>query len=228
MTTVEIPAMPEVAAEIRHPPPTWLSETPAKATVEEINTLRRQLTEAEQSHVELVRDGGKEAQRADLELAAKAIRAGGDDPGTASVALYRDRVATSARRIQVIGLALQQAKGELAGIVRSEKFTRWLDQKADELDATKSTALDALAGLEETLTALDALTGLNGWSHTKDVHHARSRRIDFGNLTTEVFAAEGDMNIPAVVFRTRDLIGLVTETIEATSSEHLRPAEPPP
>jgi hypothetical protein len=130
--------------------------------VTETLDLRARFREA-QAQLAVAQADLEAAEAADVEAAAKAIRAGESPPAaSASIRKCRDKLATAQRHASVLDLAVQTAQADLDRVTRASS-TAWLDALDEAKQAAVERGLRAIAELEAACAEANAAASAASW-----------------------------------------------------------------
>jgi hypothetical protein len=125
-------------------------------------------------HLALTRLGKLENDRAraveaDRRALAKALRAGGDDPGDSAVEKIDKDMANTRRQVEALEIAIEEAEQELIGVV-DENQAAWIENVEDEIAGVSQDYLAAVDALEAARERLSSSVGLKRFLHTFPEH----------------------------------------------------------
>jgi hypothetical protein len=125
-------------------------------------------------HVAQTRLGTLENQRAraieaDRRALAKALRAGGEDPGDKTVEKIDKDLANTRRQIESLEIAIYDAEADLVAIV-DEHQAEWLANTDDEIEVVAQEYLVAVDALEAAREKLTASVGLKRFLYSFPEH----------------------------------------------------------
>ena len=148
--------------------PATISNAKVAKAADEYARLRAEL-DAEQLRLINLDQARAEAEQADRDAFAAALRSGSDDPGTGAVEQADRAIASSRRRVEALEQAVADSRRALLSTIEAER-PRWSDHlqaEATQAAATFASAVEALAAAHDRLTEATTVNNwLRSWSPT--------------------------------------------------------------